>query len=148
MNHDVLRRVRTQHLIPAHHDFLVVGNDLLESGRERCLERRGISYPVLLHVLTNPRIGLPLLRVALVAAEVNVGIGKQGSHFADEAGKKLVRAFAGGIDRRAVGWNLAAREFGIALEPRCRVAWHIEFWDNRSEERRVGKEWRGRCGSE
>src|ERR1035437_5486706 len=82
------------------------------------------------HVLLNPRIRFPLLRVTLISACVEVGIRKQGRHLSNKSRKKPVGTFARWIHGRTLRRIFTADQFRIADKPRFRMAWHIELRDN------------------
>src|SRR5277367_5361124 len=90
---------------------------------------------MLAHVLLDSRVCVPLFAVALVAADMEVGVGKQGGHFAYEAIEKLVGAFTrgvhSGVEDAPVPLDeirpFATGEVGVADEPGGSVAWHVEL---------------------
>ena len=124
-----------QHLIPAFHDLVVRGHQLVDAPGEVRLQR-GIVFEVMApHELLDARVGVPLLAIALVAADVEVGIGKQRRHLAQELVEKRKRRLARGIHRRVKDAPLLldlvrtrpAGQLRVAYEPGCRVAGHVEL---------------------
>ena len=116
--------------------MLAVLRDQLQELRiEIDLEGGGIGDVVGLHEGDDLGIAEPGFAIALVAADVEVGVGKDGDHLADELIEKLIGARAGGVegfvvDAEAVG-DLegagGAGEFGIGDLPADGVAGHVEF---------------------
>ena len=89
-----------QDFIPSHHGLVVLGYDLLQA-----LVKVGLQILIVLHVVRvdeflDFRIGIPLLAVNLVAANVKIGVGKELGHFRNELFQKLVHRFARGIHDR------------------------------------------------
>src|ERR1700723_228265 len=98
----------------------MIRDELLHPAGEVGLKTGVIFNVVLLHVLFDTRIRVPLLTVALISADVEVGIWKERGHLTDELVKKLIGPLTGGIHRRIedspVAFDLvgsaAAREVG------------------------------------
>src|SRR5271169_4705391 len=90
---------------------------------------------MLAHVLLDSRVCVPLFAVALVATDMEVGVGKQGRHFAYEAIEKLVGAFTRGVHGRVEDAPVpldeirafATGEVRVADEPGGRVARHVKL---------------------
>ena len=90
---------------------------------------------MLAHVGLDLRVRVPLFAVALVAADMEVGVGKERRHLPQKLIEKLERAFARRVhgrvhDAPAVRNLVRARAAGqlwIPYEPRRGVAGHIEF---------------------
>ena len=120
-----------QDFVPAHHDLVVLGDDLLQPLVEVSLQVLIVFHAVSMNEFLNLRIRVPLLAVDFVAADVEVRVGKKLRHFGDELFQKLVSRFARGIhDRIAVFERVgagAAGEFGISEEPRSAVAGNVEL---------------------
>src|SRR5690242_21534297 len=82
----------------------------------------------------NLGIGIPVLWIHLVAADMEKLIGEQLSHLFDELIHELVGLFASGIGDRLIPvfilhreWSRIAGQFGIAHEPGAAVAGSIEL---------------------
>ena len=128
-----------QNFIPAHHGFVILGHDFLQA-----LVEVGLQVLIVLHAVgvdegLNLRIGVPLLAVDFVAADVEVGVGKEPGHFRNELFKELVSRFLRGIhDRIDVPWAASvervgagtARQFRITDEPRTAVSGNVELGDH------------------
>src|SRR5579871_4542156 len=123
-----------KNFVPADHDLVVLCQDLFQALIEIRLQVLIVLHAVGVNVFLNLRIRVPLLAVDLVAADVEIGIGKQLGHFGDEFVEELVGLFAGWIEDRIAlferkgAW--AACEFGISDDPRAAVARHIKFWND------------------
>src|ERR1043166_9451527 len=77
LDNDILRGIGLQYFIPSHHDFLVAGDDLLNSGGEQRLKCYAILDRMYPHELLNARIRLPCLEVAFISSCVEIGIREQ-----------------------------------------------------------------------
>ena len=83
----------------------------------------------------DPRVTVPRAAVDLVAAHVQVRVGEQRGHLADEAVEERVELLARGIHAMVVEAELAldlvrpgrARQLGMSDEPAPRVARHVEL---------------------
>src|SRR6266851_2740729 len=79
------------------------------------------------------RIGVPMLAIDLVSANVKVGVGKKLTHLVNELVEKFVSAFLRGIGNgiRTFWIDLvgawATCQFGISNKPRPAVAGRIEL---------------------
>ena len=125
-----------QDFVPAHHDLVILRDDLLQALVEISLQVLIVFHPVSMNECLNFRIGVPLLAVDFVASDVEVGVGKKLRHFLDEFFQEFVGRFARGIHDRidvagAAGLERVragtARQFGIAEEPRPAVAGNVEL---------------------
>ena len=130
MNDDVFGCIGLKYFVPSHHNLLAARDDLLDFGGEKHLQGRTILNCMRPHEVLNARVALPLLDVAFISSRVKVGIGEEGSHLTNEFGEKLVRAFAGGINRRTTGGILTAGQVRVAQKPGCGVARHIKLWNH------------------
>src|SRR5688500_7562029 len=149
VNHDVFRQLRLQNFVPTDHLLAILLQDLEQARVEVSLERVVVLDPFSFHERLDRRIAVPLLAFVLVTADVHVFVGEERRHLAQKDVKKLVDLFAsrieGGLEDTRTPfdrvWTRSAAEFGITNEPARAVPGNIK----RSEERRVGKEWRTRA---
>src|SRR5260370_42201725 len=72
LNHDILRHSGNKNFVPADHCFAVFSDNLLQALAEVSLQRIVVLQSVRLFELLNLRIGVPLLSVHLVAANVKI----------------------------------------------------------------------------
>src|ERR1700734_1374615 len=90
---------------------------------------------MLVHILLDPWVRVPLFAVAFVAADMEVGVWKEGRHFAYKAIEKFVCALARGVHRWVEDapfpldeiWAFATREVGVSDKPSSGVAGHVEL---------------------
>src|SRR6516162_5547039 len=86
----------------------------------------------------NLRVGVPLLAVHFVTADVKIGVGEQLRHFRDELLKELIRLLLRGVHGRIENPDSPldlvrsgrTRQLGITDEPSRRMPRHIEFRDD------------------
>ena len=138
LDDDVFGEAGVEDFIPADHVLLILLHDGEEALVEVDLERVGVLEVVGAHEGDDAGVGLPLLAVALVASYVEVGIGEEAGHFADEGVEEFVGGVACGIDGGIVDAKLAADgvgagatgKVGIADEPGAGVSGHVELGDD------------------
>src|SRR5215213_1662343 len=99
MNHDVLRQAGLKYLIPSNHLLLVLLKDLQQPRVEVSLQRVIVFDPLLLHVSLNRGIAVPLLAFVLIAADVQVVVREERSHFTEKRFQEFVDFFARRIER-------------------------------------------------
>ncbi len=125
-----------QNLVPAFHQLSVFGHDLQDAPIEVGLQRVEIGQLVSLHESFDRGALRPLaLFRYFVAADVEIGVGEQTRHLADESVEKCVGGFARRIHGRDENAGLAydlvgsfaAGEIRIPGEPTSRVAGHIKL---------------------
>ena len=118
-----LGQIRMQDFIPADHGLVILGHNLLQALVEIGLQILIVLHAVGFHEFLNLRIRVPLLAVDLVAANVEIAIGKQFGHFPNELFQKLVsrlsRGIQDGIDPAAFQRVRAGTggKFGISQKP-------------------------------
>src|ERR1035437_7302159 len=117
LNHNILGGVGLQYLVPSFHDLVMIGDNLLDPGCKQYLQSCAIFNRMRPHVLLNPRIRFPLLRVTLISACVEVGIRKQGRHLSNKSRKKPVGTFARWIHGRTLRRIFTAGQVRIADKP-------------------------------
>ena len=135
LDHDALGQPRIQDLVPPHHDFSVLVHERLHPLVEVSLERIIIFYPVRPHERSDGRVRAPLHSVHFIAADVEVPIGKQMRHLADEFIQKPVGSLLGwvhgGIKDSPFAFDrigaFAAGKFRVADKPRCGVPRHVKL---------------------
>ena len=85
LDHDVLRQVGLQDFVPADHDLAVLLQQLLHALVEVRLQPVRCLQVVLLANAWMRADCVPLLAVDFVAADVEVRVGEERRHLADEA---------------------------------------------------------------
>ena len=135
MNGDVLRQTGIQNLVPPDHTFPVFRNNRLEPFVEVRLEATVILNSKRSHEFLDPGIGIPVLSVHLVTADVKETIRKKPGHLADKPIEELVGLLPCGIERRIQNApttfdfirTRGACEFRVAHEPGGAVARQVEL---------------------
>ena len=135
LNDNILWRIRLQDFVPTFHDFVAAGHDLLNTSRKHRLESSVVFQVMCTHELLYPRVGVPLLAIAFVAADVEISIGKERCHFADKKIQELIRALARRVHRRIENsplasnliWPLPTCQIRITNEPSGCVGRHIKL---------------------
>src|SRR6185369_8033373 len=90
------------------------------------------------HKSLNSRIRIPFFSVALIAADMEVSIGKERSHLSQKLAQKLICAFASGVHRgienSPTRFNLvgpcSAGELRIPDKPGSSMTRHVKFRDH------------------
>src|SRR6266404_8694771 len=109
-----------QYLIPSHHYFVVLAQNLLQTLIEIGLQVLVVFHPMSMDEGLDFRIGVPLLTVDLISPDVKVVVGEELGHLIDELVDELIcilsrwihnRIRAAGIDRI---WPRPARQFWIS----------------------------------
>ncbi len=77
LDHNLLRQISVENLVPAHHHFSMLPDDLLQTSVEICLQIQVVLEMMAAFECPDCRIAVPLLAVDLVAADVEVLIGEQ-----------------------------------------------------------------------
>ena len=127
-----------QYLIPADHGLAVLGENLAHSLGEISLQFVLIFKPPLLHEGLYPAIPGPLRAVNLVAASVEVRIGKKRADFADQTIEESIDLFPrrvdGGESVVVVGAErIRSRQGGklrVSHEHSLRVSRHLNLRDD------------------
>src|SRR6266849_7134162 len=84
LNHDILRHSGNKNFVPADHCFAMLRDNLLQALAEVSLQRLVVLQSVRFFELLNLRVGVPLLSVYLVAANVKIVVREKLSHFSHE----------------------------------------------------------------
>ena len=112
-----------EYLVPSNHQFVMLGQDLLQALVVVGLEVLVILHAVRVDECLNLRIGVPELAVHLVSADVKVGVGEKFAHLFDELVEEFISLFASGIGDGARSSDFevvragTAGQFGISHEP-------------------------------
>ena len=138
LNDGILRESGAEDFVPADHLLVMVSEDFLDAGTEVRLEFDGCLVAVGGHECLNLRVGAPLFTVALVAANVHIGIGKETAHFVEEGVEKFEGGLSSGVEgsilnAEAIGDGIGAggtAEVWIADKPALDVAGHVELGDD------------------
>ena len=102
---------------------------------EVCLQVLIALHAMRTHELLNLRIGVPLLSIYFVTADVKILIGKKRGHLTDELVEELVCSLLGwvhcGVEDSPFAFDLIrarrTRQFGIPDEPGGAVPGHVKF---------------------
>ena len=135
LDDNVARKGRVENFVPADHVLVKVGENLEDARVEVSLEVRVVFELMRVHESEDARVGLPVGRGGFVTADVDVGVGKDGGHLAEEAGDEAVGLFARGVEGIRSNAELAADgcgrgaagEFRIGYLPCGAVAGHLEL---------------------
>src|SRR5260370_5528143 len=90
------------------------------------------------HELLDSGVGIPLLSIDLVAADMKISIGKKPSHLADECVEEFVSLLLRGVHCRIKDSPPAfdliragcAGEFRVTNKPGGAASGHVDFGDN------------------
>src|SRR5262245_8961858 len=86
----------------------------------------------------NLWVGIPMLALVLIAADMNVRIGEELCHLAQESVEHFIQGFIGGIECRIEDtppvldliWTGLTSQFRVRNKPTRRVARHVELGDH------------------
>src|SRR5260370_3087955 len=104
-----------QDLVPAHHDPAVPLDDLLQPLVEVRLQIMPILEMMLAFELTDLLVPRPLLAVHLIAADVEVLVGKQARHLPDEITEEVRGVTSRRHDRGIMYAQLARNVIGPGM---------------------------------
>src|ERR1700720_3768424 len=88
-----------QDFVPSNHQLVVLGQDLLQTLIEIGLQILVILHSMRLNERLNLRIGVPVLAIDLVSANVKLGVGKKLAHLVNELVEEFISAFLNGIGK-------------------------------------------------
>src|SRR5207302_4589314 len=115
------------------HQLVVLRQDLLQALIEVGLQILVILHAVRVDERLDPQIGVPVLSIDLIPANVKVGVGEKLGHLVDELLEEFISPFLGGISNgiRSLRIDLVrtgvAGQFWISDKPRPTVAGRIEL---------------------
>ena len=97
---------------------MVAGDQLLDPRREIRLERGIVLEAIGAHECLDPRVRIPFLSIALIAADMKVLIGKERRHLAQQLVDELIGALLGRIHRGIQYAKAGCRLIGAAPLPK------------------------------
>src|SRR5215203_5590237 len=135
MNSNIFRKSWLKNFIPTDHLLSVLLKDLQQTRVEVSLQRVVIFDPFLLHVGLDFGVPVPLFAFVLIAADVQVIIGKERGHLAQECFEKLVDVLACRIECRLKDsrpafdrvWTRSTAKLGMANQPACAVTGNVKL---------------------
>ena len=135
LDHRFFRQRGIENLIPADHYLAVLPHNLLQVAAEVCLQFFITFQTVRAHEFLDLGICVPLLAVHLIAADVEVSVGKKFCHFPNEFIHQFVGAVLsrihGRIENSPLTFDLIgpgkAGNFRISGEPAGGVAGHVKL---------------------
>src|SRR5260370_3396927 len=135
MNENVLRLSGNKHFVPADHRFAVFSDNLVWALAEVSLQGLVVLQSAGLLELLNLRIGVPLLSVHLVAANVKIMVREELGHFSHELIEKLISLLVRRVHCRIKDSPLAldlvrarpAGQLGMTRKPSRAVSRHVEL---------------------
>ena len=135
MDNDILGHAGNENFVPAYDRFAVLGDNFLDA-----LTEIGLQFVVRFQIMRfliflDFWIGVPLLAVHFVPADVEIGVRKKFDHLSDQVVEKLVGFFVRRIHRGIEDSPLAfdrvgagaAGKFGITDKPGGAMAGHVEL---------------------
>jgi len=135
LNDNVAGKGGVENFVPAHHVLVQVSEDFEDARIEVGLEVCVVFQMMRVHEGEDAWVGLPVGRGGFVTADVDVRIGKDGGHLAEEAGDEAICLFARGIELIRSNAELAADDSGrgsagelrIGHLPGSAVAGHLKL---------------------
>ena len=135
LDDDVLRQVGVQDLFPAHHLLAVLGEDGGHPAVEVRLQRVVVGEALLALEGGDALALVPVLAVVLVAADVEVRVGEERRHLAQEAVEEgvdlFLRRVEGGVEDPPLVLDAVRAgqrgQLGMPDEPARHVAGHVEL---------------------
>ena len=135
LDDNVLGRAGNENFVPAYDRFAVLGDDFLEALTEIYLEFFVGFQIVRFFEFLDFWIGVPLLAVHFIAANVEIVVGEKFDHLSYQVVEKLIGFFVRRIHRGIEDSPLAfdgvragaAGKFGITDKPGGAVTGHIEL---------------------